>query len=101
MVAVKKRMLRFSFYFTSDAVCLFIDTSTVKTTFSSYLFIEHYCDFFFLVVKLFHLAPCKIRPEVEYLFNEVYLYYIMSIIFLMFSFLPSFLFFYGVFGAFL
>lgn len=40
-------------------------------------------------MKLFHLAPCKIRPEVEYLFSEVYLYYTMFIIFLLFSFLPS------------
>lgn len=32
-------------------------------------------------MKFFCLALCKIRPEVEYLFNEVYLYYTMFIIF--------------------
>lgn len=53
-----------------------------------------------MVVKFFYLALCKIRPEVEYLFNEVYLYYTMFIVFLLFSFLPSFLFFWSVLGFF-
>lgn len=53
-----------------------------------------------VVVKFFYLALCKIRPEVEYLFNEVYLYYTMFIVFLLFSFLPSFLFFWSVLGFF-
>lgn len=45
------------------------------------------------VVKLFHLLPCKMRPEVEYLFNENYFYYAVSIIFYYSHFLHLFFFF--------